>query len=155
VLIACAFGVSAVPLIWLFPTPTFLWPLALDAVMAGVMWGGHNLAMFVLPLTATPKHGRPSYIAAIAAAGGFTFTIATACGGLLAQHLPEQATILGHPFHGLQVLFAVSAVLRFGVAFSAFKINEPAAAPVGALFSEVLRRPRRAPAPEGSGSLAA
>jgi MFS family permease len=156
VLIACAFGVSAVPLIWLFPTPSFLWPLALDAVTAGVMWGGHNLAMFVLPLTATPKRGRPYYIAAIATAGGFTFSIATACAGALAQHLPEQAMVLGHPFHGLQLLFTVSAVLRFGAAFSAFKINEPAAAGVGALFTEVLGRPRRTPATsERSDSLAA
>jgi MFS family permease len=158
VLIACAFGVSTVPVIWLFPTPTFLWPLVLDAVMAGALWGGHNLAMFVLPLSATPRRGRPFYVAAIATAGGFSFCLATAFGGALAQRLPEQAVVAGHPFHGLQVLFAISAVLRFAAAFAAFRIHEPTAAGVGALLTAVMgRAPKRtatAPAPD-SGSLAA
>jgi MFS family permease len=158
VLITCAFGVSAVPLIWLFPTPVFLWPLALDAVMAGALWGGHNLAMFVLPLTATPARGRPSYIAAVAAAGGFTFTVATAFGGLLALRLPERVTLLGRPLWSLQILFLLSSFVRFGAAATAFGIREPAAAGLGALFREVVRRRRATPpgaAPAGSGELAA
>jgi MFS family permease len=159
VLIACAFGVSTVPVIWLFPTPAFLWPLVLDAILAGALWGGHNLAMFVLPLSATPRRGRPFYVAAIATAGGFSFCVATAFGGALAQRLPEQAVVAGHPFHGLQVLFAISAVLRFGAAFAAFRIHEPTAAGVGALLTAVMGRPAKrptpAPSPDGSGSLAA
>jgi MFS family permease len=157
VLVSCAFGISTLPLIWLFPTPTFLWPLVLDAVMAGVLWGGHNLAMFVLPLTATPRRGRPHYIAAISAAGGLAFSIATAVGGLLAQRFPQQVTVLGHPLIGLQLLFALSGVVRIGAAFAAFGIHEPAAAGVGALFTEVLRRRARAgvAAADRKGSLAA
>jgi MFS family permease len=159
VLIACAFGVSTVPVIWLFPTPTFLWPLVLDAIVAGSLWGGHNLAMFVLPLTATPRKGRPFYIAAIATAGGFTFSVATACGGGLAQLLPAQGVVAGHTFHSLQVLFAISAVLRFAAAFTAFRIHEPSAAGVGALLTAVMGRGRKRPAPPaptaGQGSLAA
>ena len=153
VLIACAFGVSAVPLIWLFPTPTFLWPLALDALLAGALWGGHNLATFVLPLTATPRVGRPHYIAAVATSGGLAFSLATVGGGALAQRLPEMTTLLGRPLHSLQILFALSAVLRFGAAFLALRIHEPAAAGVGALFTAVLRRKRRRPAaaPRGHG----
>jgi MFS family permease len=158
VLIACAFGVSTVPIFWLFPTPTFLWPLVLDAVVAGALWGGHNLAMFVLPLTATPRRGRPFYIAAIATAGGFAFSVATAFGGALAQRLPEQAVVAGHTFHSLQVLFAISAVLRFGAAFAAFRIHEPTAAGVGALLTAVMGRPAKRPVvatPAPDGSLAA
>jgi MFS family permease len=156
VLIACAFGVSAVPLVWLFPTPTFLWPLLVDAVVAGSLWGGHNLAMFVLPLTATPRRGRPSYIAAIATSGGIAFSVATAGAGALAQRLPERLTVGGHAFHGLQVLFVGSAVLRFAAACLATRIHEPAAAGVGALITEVMGRTRKAPPPrERPGSLAA
>jgi MFS family permease len=159
VLISCAFGVSTIPLIWLFATEHFLWPLVLDAVMAGALWGGHNLAMFVLPLTATPARGRPYYIAAIATAGGFTFSIATAGAGALAQLLPQQATVLGHPFYNLHLLFVLSAIFRFATAFAAFRINEPAAAGVGDLLTAVMGRPRRGadgtPDAERSGSLAA
>ena len=69
VLIACGFGISTIPFIWLFPTPSFLWPLVVDAVVAGMLWGGHNLAMFVVPMTTTPRRGRPFYIGAIAMTG--------------------------------------------------------------------------------------
>ncbi len=158
VMISCAFGVAAVPLIWLLPTPARLWPLALDSLFAGVFWGGHNLAMFVLPLTATPRRGRPHYVAAIATAGGFAFGLSTIAGGALAQRLPAVTTIAGRPLQSLQVLFALSALARFGAAFAALRIHEPAAAGVGALFSEVLRRKRRATPGGGSpgpGTLAA
>jgi MFS family permease len=159
VLVSCAFGISALPLIWLFPTPAFLWPLVFDAVLAGVLWGGHNLAMFVLPLTATPRRGRPHHIAAISATAGFAFCVATSLAGLLLQRLPAWTTVLGHPLQGLQIVFAISGLLRVAAAFAALGIHEPAAAGVGALFGEVLGR-RRGPRdprarPERKGSLAA
>jgi MFS family permease len=161
VLIACAFGVSLIPMAWLFATPSFLWPLVLDAVMAGVLWGGHNLAMFVVPMTATPRRGRPFYIAAIAMAGGITFSIATTCGGALATALPRQMTLLGHPVRALQIVFGLSALMRFAAAFAALRIHEPAAAGVSEVLPEALalarRRPRpaRRAAPSGTGTLAA
>jgi MFS family permease len=153
VMVACAFGIATLPLIWLFPTPTFLWPLAFDALFAGIFWGGHNLAMFVLPLTATPRRGRPHYVAAVATAGGAAFGLATIAGGALAQRLPAVTTLAGRPLQSLQVVFALSALARFGAAFAALRIHEPAAAGVGALFGEVLRRKSRSD--DGAGSLAA
>ncbi len=161
VLAACAFGISAIPLVWLFPTPTFLWPLVFDALLAGVLWGGHNLAMFVVPTTATPRRGRPFYIAAIAMVGGLAFSVATACGGALAVALPRQMIVLGHPLANLQILFVVSALLRVSAAFAALRIHEPAAARISALLPEVLTLARRqvglapAPAPRDPDSLAA
>ncbi len=143
VLVACAFGISAIPLCWLFPTPTFLWPLLIDAVLAGVLWGGHNLAMFVAPMTVTPERGRPFYVAAIAVTGGLAFTIATACGGILAQTLPRELIVLGQPVHNLQLLFIASALLRFVAAFGALRIHEPAAAGVSAVLPHVLALTRR------------
>jgi MFS family permease len=140
VLITCAFGISAIPLIWLFATPAQLWPLVLDAGLAGVLWGGHNLAAFALPLTVTPRRGRPFYLATFAATSGFAFSIATAAGGALAGLLPAQTVVLSRPLASLQWLFALSALLRFGAAFFALRIHEPAAAGVGALLGGVVRR---------------
>jgi MFS family permease len=161
VLVACAFGISAIPLIWLFPTPTLRWPLVFDALLAGVLWGGHNLAMFVVPMTATPRRGRPFYVAAVAMAGGLAFCVATAAGGALVELLPRQMIVLHHPIANLQVLFAASAVLRLCAAFTALRIREPAAAGVGAVFPEVMTLARRrvgrvvATAPRDPGSVAA
>jgi MFS family permease len=163
VLVACGFGICTIPFIWLFPTPTFLWPLVLDALVAGMLWGGHNLAMFVVPMTATPRRGRPFYVAAIAMTGGLAFTLATTCGGVLLETLPRQVTVLGHPICNLQLLFVVSGSLRFLAAFAALRIHEPAAASVGAMLPEMLASARRqiglvpapAPTPRGSDTLAA
>src|SRR5262249_56208039 len=44
VLVLCSFGVAVVPAIWMLPTPERLWPIALEAVLAGVLWGGHGIA---------------------------------------------------------------------------------------------------------------
>jgi len=145
VLVTCGFGTAAIPLIWLFPTPTMLWPLVFDAVLAGVLWGGHNLATFALPLTVTPRRGRPFYLAACAATSGVAFSLATAAAGTLAGLLPERTVLLGRPLASLQVLFGVSAILRFGAAFLSLRIEEPAAAGVTALFAGVVGRERPRP----------
>lgn len=158
VLITCAFGISTIPLIWLFPTPTRLWPLIFDAVMAGVLWGGHNLAAFALPLTVTPRRGRPFYLAAFAATAGFAFSAATAAGGALAGLLPARAVVLGRPMVSLQWLFALSALLRFGAAFLSLRIHEPHAAGVTDLLADVVGREPptpRAVRPPDSGKKAA
>jgi MFS family permease len=150
VLITCAFGISAIPLIWLFPTPSNRWPLIMDAVMAGVLWGGHNLAAFALPLTVTPRKGRPFYLAAFAATSGFAFSVATAASGALAGLLPAHTVVLGRPMASLQWLFVTSALLRFGAAFFALRIHEPRAAGVIALLAGVVGREPPAAAPAES-----
>jgi MFS family permease len=128
VLIACSFGVGVIPLTWLVVTPERLWPLAFDAVMSGVLWGGHSLGAFALPLAATPRRGRPHYLAALALTAGVAFSIATGLGGALASLLPARVTVGGHVFFSLQVLFAISAPLRLAAAFLALRIHEPAPA---------------------------
>jgi hypothetical protein len=151
VLVACAFGVSALPVIWLFPTPTFLWPLVLDAVMAGRAVGRPQPRDVRPAAHRDAARGRPFYIAAIAAAAGVTFSLATLCGGALAQRCPSRRRSSATRLHSLQLLFALSAVLRFGAAFAALGIHEPSAAGLGALFTAVVRRPRgRGDRPPGS-----
>src|SRR5437867_8011819 len=54
VLAVCSFGIAAVPAIWLFPTPAFLWPLALEAALSGALWGGHGLAAMDLTVDLSP-----------------------------------------------------------------------------------------------------
>jgi MFS family permease len=137
VLATCSFGIAAIPLIWLFATPERLWPLAFDAIGAGVLWGGHGLATFSLPLSVTPKRGRPHYLAAFSLTSGVSFSVATALAGALAGALPTRFAVGGHPFFSLQVLFAVTVPLRLAAAFLALRIHEPAAARVGALLAEV------------------
>ena len=140
VLAACSFGIAGIPLLWLLPTEARLWPLAIDALLAGLFWSGHALAVFALPLALTRRRERPFYVAAFAAVGGVAFTGATALGGSLAIWLPARVDLSLLTIHNLQVLFVLSALLRLAAAFLSVRIEEPAARGVGELWSAILER---------------
>jgi MFS family permease len=150
VVLACSLGIAVVPLIWLFPAPGMLWPLAFDVLLAGALWSGHGLAAFALPLAVAPRKGRPFYLAAFSTAGGLAYAAASALGGGIASALPAHFTLGSHAWVNLQVLFVLSAVSRFGAAFLAARILEPGGRPVhsvGALLELLWPRGRSAPAP--------
>jgi MFS family permease len=130
VLVLCSFGIAAVPLLWLFPTPSRLWPLAVDALVAGALWSGHGIASFTLPFELTPREGRPAYLAVLATVGGLTFSAGTLLGGTLAQTLPNPTFLFGQPLADLQALFVASAVLRFAGARAALRIHGKVGQPI-------------------------
>ncbi|MGQ0507494.1 MAG: MFS transporter [Myxococcaceae bacterium] len=136
VLIVCSFGISLLPLVWLFPTESFLWPIAVDAVLAGVLWGGQNLATFALPLAFAPRNGRSYYLAAFAAAGGLSYTLATAIGGIVVQ-ASNGFTLGSHTFGGIHLVFVLSASTRVLAALLSLRLVEARAQPLSAL-SEIF-----------------
>ena len=127
VLVLCSFGIAAVPAIWLFVTPAFLWPLALEAALAGALWGGHGIAAMDLTVKLSPGPARPFYLAMFAAASGLGFAVAAALAGLVASHLPERFDLLGETWTNLHVLFLLSALARVAAAVPALRIQEPGA----------------------------
>lgn len=149
VLILCSFGIAAVPAIWLFPTPAFLWPLALEAVLSGSLWGGHGIAAMDLTVQLSPRAERPFYVAVFAAAGGVGFALASTLAGLLASRLPERFDLLGESWSNLHVLFLLSALARVVASLPALRIQESGAREVGDLVRMALHsaaaavRPRR------------
>ena len=147
VLTACSFAIALIPFVWLFPSPHQLWPLALDAILAGIFWSGHALAAFALPLAVTGRRERPFYVAGFSAVCGLAFAAATVLGGALAGALPHTFA-LGHlQVCNLQVLFALSGLLRFAAAFTSLAIHEPAARSVGSMWSTVIAPLARPAAP--------
>ncbi|HZH02343.1 MAG TPA: MFS transporter, partial [Myxococcaceae bacterium] len=97
ILVFCSFGITVIPLIWLFPTENFLWPVVVDAVVGGVLWAGHAIAAFSLPLTLAPKGNRPYYLAAFTATGGIFYAVFAVGGGALATALPERMVVFDQP----------------------------------------------------------
>ncbi len=134
VLITCSFGIGLVPLIYLLPTPDNLWPLALDSILSGMMWSGHSLAMFALPMSVGAQRERPFTFAAVSAAGGVAFALSSALGGALAQGLPRDLVVWGRPVFALQVLFVLSAIARLCAAALTPRIDEERARPVDDLL---------------------
>jgi MFS family permease len=127
VLVVCSSGISVVPLIWLFIMPDRLWPIAIEAVLAGALWGGHGIATIDLSIGLAPRRGRPFYLATFATAGGLGFAFTSALAGLVAYALATPPQVLGSTWLDVHVLFLLSALGRAGAARLATRIDEPAA----------------------------
>lgn len=151
VLVLCSFGIAVVPAIWLLATPAFLWPLALEAALAGALWGGHGIAAMELTVHLSPRAERPFYVAVFAAAGGLGFAVASMLAGLLASWLPVRFDLLGETWTNLHVLFLLSALARVVAALPALRIPEAGAQDVRDLVRVAFRGaaaallPRRLP----------
>jgi MFS family permease len=133
VLAACSFLVAVLPALWLFVTPSRLWPIAVDAVIGGAAWGGHGLAAFAVPLAVAPRRERCFYLAAFSMAGGVAWVLATVAGGAIVGRLPARFEAFGAPAYAVHVVFAVSALGRLGAATLALRIAERGAGSLGEL----------------------
>ena len=153
VLFVCSAGIAVVPVIWLFVTPARLWPIAIEAVVAGTLWGGHGIATFDLSIGLAPRRGRAFHVAAFASAGGLGFTATSALAGFLAYALPSPIPAWGSSWLNVHVLFLLSALGRCGAAWLALRIDEPAARTVrelaGAMLGMLARGSTRMPRPAG------
>jgi MFS family permease len=140
VLTACSYGICVLPAIYLFATPDRLWPLAFDAILAGVLWSGHSLATFSLPLAITTREERPLWLALNSTGAGLAFAAGTLVAGTIAEALPDEVSVLGQPLVRLHVLFGLSALARVFAAALAPRIIEPGAAPALTLLRAVPTR---------------
>lgn len=153
VLFVCSVGISVVPVIWLFVAPARLWPIAIEAAVAGALWGGHGIATFDLSIGLAPRRGRPFYVAAFATAGGLGFAATSALAALLAYVLASPIPLWGSSWLNVHVLFLLSALGRAGAACLVLRIDEPAARSVRelarAMVGMLARGSTRVPRPAG------
>jgi MFS family permease len=126
VLRACSLGLVLSPLLWVLAGPERWWPIALDALLSGVLLSGHGLASFNLSLAVAPSRERPFYHAAFAMTGGAAFALASAAGGVLVQAFPASHPLLGSTCTALQLTFLVAALARGFAALLSGRLLEPA-----------------------------
>lgn len=126
VLAACSAGTAAMPLLWTTLAPGALWPLAIDAVMAGVLWGGHTIAAFDVPLRISTPATRPQVLALGAVASGLGWLL----GSLFFGRMAEDLAALGVD-EPLRWVFAACALARVVTGLAALRITsgEPALDP--------------------------
>jgi len=139
VLALCSVGIAIGPLIWLFVAPERLWPIVLEAALAGTLWGGHGIALFDLSIGVAPRRGRAFYLAAFAAAGGVGFALSSVLAGVVATVLVTPLAASGSAWREMHVLFLCSALGRAGTAVLALRIDEPAARSVSQLTRALMR----------------
>ncbi|HYO56039.1 MFS transporter [Archangium sp.] len=148
VLRACVLGLVLSPVLWVLAGPERWWPIALDALLGGVLLSGHGLAAFALPLAVAPARERPFYHAAFAMTGGASFALASAAAGALVQALPPSPLLLGYPCTALRLIFLLSALARGFAALLSRQLLEPAAR---ALPPSASQSPHAALAPARAG----
>jgi hypothetical protein len=141
VLVACSFGVAVIPFVWLTPSKMWLLPLVIDPIAAGILWSGHALAAFAMPLSVAPARERSFYLAALASAGGGAFALGAAIGSALVAHFPLGIPALG--LGAMQVTFVVSGVARVLAASLSLRIAALPAIDWGGLSPVALFRRAR------------
>lgn len=135
VLVTTTFGLALLPMLWLLPNRhDFVMPLAIDAVMSGLMWAGHGVASFQLPYVVSQDETRPFYFAAFASAGGGAFAVAALVAGAVFPTLPLSFSLGGSRFVAMQGLFLLSAALRLWAWYLSLRLVETSAAPVPQLW---------------------
>lgn len=124
-MVATVFVSATHPLYWLWARPDFIAPIFLDAVSAGVVWGGFNLALFNLLLASAPRGpGREMYYAAFNGLGGLAMAITSTLAGSVAAAIPP-AALLGLDLNQRQVIFAAVTILRLGALALLLRVREP------------------------------
>ncbi len=129
VLAACSMGIAIMPVLWLLAGPGRVWPLVLDATIAGCLWGGHGVASMDLPLAVAPRRDRPFYLAAFATAGGVGFAGSAALSSSAVALAPPQ---LG--FSAVELLFVASAAGRFSCGLYALRLADAKGGSVRAMM---------------------
>jgi MFS family permease len=126
VIAICAFGVAAVPLIWLFPRADFRWILLFEAAYSGAFWTGFNLAAFNIPIANSPKEKRTHYLAFFNVATGAAFFVSSLLGGVLAEAWQNVAFLIGpQRVVNYHLLFIISAALRLVAGAMLLGFHEP------------------------------
>ncbi|HPI33664.1 MAG TPA: MFS transporter, partial [candidate division Zixibacteria bacterium] len=122
-----ALGIGFIPLVWLFPTAGHLGILIPEVIFSAILWTGFNLAAFNIPIANSPSGRRNAYLALFSMVTGIAFFAASLLGGYLAERWSGMTwQIGGRTFVNYHLLFAISAVLRFGSGLYALTFHEPA-----------------------------
>lgn len=112
VLATSAFGAAALPFLWLLATGDRLWPLAVDALLGGVLLGGQGVATSTLPVAVAPRGRRAEVVATYSSAAGLAFAAASVVSGWAAGRMPFAVLVGGQGFVARKLLFAAGGAAR-------------------------------------------
>ncbi|MFL5801561.1 MAG: MFS transporter [Roseiflexaceae bacterium] len=119
VLIGSVIGVILLPWGWVLSTPTFLLPLWITQICAGIFWPGITQGLLNLVMDRAPSEGRGAYVAAYGAGTGVGTFFASLIGGLIATGLGATVLQVGPlALNHYAILFVLSSVGRAAMALA-------------------------------------
>jgi MFS family permease len=116
VLVLSAAGAAALPFLWLAASEHVLWPVAVDAVLGGVLLGGQGIAATNLPAAVAPRGLRAEVHASYSTVAGVAFAVASVASGLLTARLPVAVALGGGGIAGRKRVCAAGGAARLGAA---------------------------------------
>ena len=124
IVVACAVGLTLSPALWMLAGWGFLWMLALDAALCGVLMAGYGVMVGALPVGGRlGAPGRAYFLAAVASAGGLATGLASTCGAAIAHFLTTRAGLVV----AMHLLFLLGAIGRILAAVLGLRMVEDAA----------------------------
>ncbi len=147
----CSFGVSIVPVLWLFSANPFF--LVLVQFYSGFVWAGFNLAAatFMFDAVSPPKRARCAAYQAVVNAT--CVLLGSLAGGYIAEHLPRTLSLgvtTWTPSSPFLLIFLASGLMRLSISllflrrFSEVRpIEEPRS--IGMIFQSLHFKPFGAP----------
>jgi MFS family permease len=122
------------PAVWLFASADNYWFIFLEAVLAGVMWSGTGVIITNLVLSVAPIGKQQIYSGMYSAVTGLGMVITMLLSGTF---LPPPTEILGLQLHSEQVLFGMTAILRFTAIIPLIVVYEHKAKPLMLIISHL------------------
>jgi len=122
------------PLAWLFLTADNHWFIYVEAFMSGIMWSCAGIVTANMVMSIAPQKYRQMY------SGVFN---ALTCTGMMVTMLasgifmPRAVTFMGRYFHPEQVLFFITAIVRFSAEIPLSWVNEPDSTGLGVLVRNI------------------
>ena len=114
-MLICASVASFAPFAWIYTAPGVTWPVWIDAVLAGILMTGMNIAASNLPLVVTPDRNKLYYLAVFSTISGLGLGLACVLAGKLAMMLDGvRLPVPGvpNPIISYHIIFVLSGALR-------------------------------------------
>jgi MFS family permease len=124
VLVLSAIGAAGLPFLWLAATERVLWPVAVDAVLGGVLLGGQGIAATNLAAAVAPRGRRAEVHASLSTAAGVAFAVASVASGVFTSRLPLAVAVGGGGFAVRKIAFAAGGAARLGAAALSTRVFE-------------------------------
>jgi hypothetical protein len=144
VLFVASIGEALYPALWLLIGPDTVWMLPGVFAFSGLLSSPIATGANNMVLSLSPEKNASPYMAVFSAVTGPVAALAAVGGGLIATSLAGGVVVASVSMGGLQVVFAISLVVRLASLVLLSRVHEPGSATVPAMLRQLLR-PARTP----------
>jgi MFS family permease len=118
------------PVVWLFLSPDCYWFVYIEAFLSGIMWSCAGIVTANMVLSIAPEKYRQMYSGVFNALSCSAMVLSMLASGFF---MPDGFSLFGKYLFPEQVLFLITAVVRFSAEIPLSWVNEPDSTDMGVL----------------------